>query len=341
MKKLILFLFIIFFCKHLYSNSLFETPFYEVEFVSNDIESEKIKKIDEIKIESISNLFNNILEFNQYKNINTILSKDEINSLIKNIIINDEKIISDKYFSKIKVNFDKKKIVNLLRKYQIPYVENIPDKFLLIIYKENNFDYDILSKNNIYYSFLNKKSSDYDLFKIPNLDINDRFILKKEDILNRNYSKILKFSNKYNLNELIVIIAKNKNNKVHYNISLYSDDKFIEKELEFDDRDFDFLFKKIQHESINLWKQINYIQNASLQNISCKINYFNMLELKEIRNNINNISVIEKISIEKLSYRKIDYNISYFGDIKILSKLLNVNKLKVNNINNECEIKLK
>ena len=48
-----------------------------------------------------------------------------------------------------------------------------------------------------------------------------------------------------------------------------------------------------------------------------------------------------KISIQKLSYRKIEYNISYYGDFKILSKLLNVNKLKVNNINNECEIKLK
>ena len=341
MKKFILFLFITFSCSYLYSNSLFDTAFYKVEFISNDIESEKIKKIDEIKTESISNLFNKILEFDEYEEINTILSKDQINTLIKNIIINDEKIISDKYFAQIKVNFDKKKIVNLLRKYQIPYVEHIPSKFLLIIYEEDNIDYKILSKNNIYYSFLIKKPSDYDLFKIPNLDINDRFILKKEDILNRNFNKILKLSNKYNLNEIIVIIAKNNNNKVHYNISLYSDDKFIEKELQFDNPDLDFFFKKVQNESINLWKRINYIQNTSLQNISCKINYFNMLELKEIRNSINNISVIENISIQKLSYRKIEYNISYYGDFKILSKLLNINKLKVNNINNECEIKLK
>tara|TARA_B100001057_G_scaffold97144_1_gene93845 strand:+ start:96 stop:1121 length:1026 start_codon:yes stop_codon:yes gene_type:complete len=341
MKNFILFLFIIFFCKYLYSNSLFDTPFYDVEFESNDIESEKIKKINEIKIESISNLFNRILESDQYKEIIKTLSKDGINTLIKNIIINDEKIISDKYFAQIKINFDKKKIVTLLRKYQIPYVEHIPDKFLLIIYEENELDYNILSKKNIYYSFLNKKISDYDLFKIPNLDINDRFILKKEDILNRNFNKILKLSNKYNLNEIIVIIIKNKNNKFFYNISLYSDNKFIEKELEFDDRNFDLFFKKVQNESINLWKQINYIQNAFLQNISCKINYYNMLELKEIRNNINNISVIEKISIQELSYRKIKYNISYYGDFQILSKLLNINKLKVNNINNECEIKLK
>ena len=38
-----------------------------------------------------------------------ILSKDQINTLIKNIIINDEKIISDKYFAHIKLILIKKK----------------------------------------------------------------------------------------------------------------------------------------------------------------------------------------------------------------------------------------
>ena len=42
---------------------------YKVEFISNDIESEKIKKIDEIKTESISNLFNKILEFDEYEKL--------------------------------------------------------------------------------------------------------------------------------------------------------------------------------------------------------------------------------------------------------------------------------
>ena len=68
MKKFILFLFITFSCSYLYSNSLFDTAFYKVEFISNDIEVKK-KKIDEIKTRSISNLFNKILEFDEYEEI--------------------------------------------------------------------------------------------------------------------------------------------------------------------------------------------------------------------------------------------------------------------------------
>ena len=341
MKNIVLFLFIIFFCKYLYSHSLFETQFYDVEFISNDIENEKIKKINEIKKVSIYNLLNKILEINNYNEINAFISNDVIDTIIKNININNEKIINNKYFAQIKVNFDKKKIVNLLRKHQISYVEYLPDKFLLIIYEENNLNYNPFSENNIYYSFLNNKSPNFDFFKIPNLDINDRFILKKDDLSNRNIKKIFKFSKKYNLNEVIIVNVKIQNKKVYYNLSLYSDNKFAETEFQFNETDFNILFKKLQNESINLWKKINNIQNTSLNTIVCKIKYFNMLELKEIRNNISNISIISNLSIQKLSFRKIEYNISYYGNLKIFTKLLNINKLKINNIKNECEIRLK
>ena len=50
-----------------------------------------------------------------YNKINNYLTEDLINTFIKNIIINDEKIINNKYISKIKINFDKKKIINFFR----------------------------------------------------------------------------------------------------------------------------------------------------------------------------------------------------------------------------------
>ena len=33
-------------------------------------------------------------------------------------------------------------------------------------------------------------------------------LLKKEDIINKDFNKINKFSKKYNLNEIIIVIAK-------------------------------------------------------------------------------------------------------------------------------------
>ena len=43
------------------------------------------------------------------------------------------KIIDDKYYAEIKINFNKTKIINYFRKNKISYVEYFPKKILLII----------------------------------------------------------------------------------------------------------------------------------------------------------------------------------------------------------------
>ena len=62
--------------------------------------------------------------------------------------------------------------------------------FLLIIYEINELNENLFTKNNNYYSYYKKNFKNNNLFKIPNLDINDRFILKKEDIKNKDLNKI-------------------------------------------------------------------------------------------------------------------------------------------------------
>ena len=61
----------------------------------------------------------------------------------------------------------------------------ILQNFLLIIYEINELNNNLFTKNNNYYKFFNKNKKKINLFIIPNLDINDRFILKKEDIIKR------------------------------------------------------------------------------------------------------------------------------------------------------------
>ena len=48
MKKILLIIILIFYNKSLFSNNLYDSSFYDVEFISNQIEDEKIKKINEI-----------------------------------------------------------------------------------------------------------------------------------------------------------------------------------------------------------------------------------------------------------------------------------------------------
>ena len=151
MKIFILIFLLIFFNKNAYSNNIFNTSFYNIEFTSENIEDDKIKAINKIKIESISSILKNALSQDNYFNINNQLTGDLINTFIKNIIINDEKIINNKYISKIKVNFDKKKIIDFFRLNKIPYVEYHPSNILLIIYEINKLNNNLFTKNNNYY----------------------------------------------------------------------------------------------------------------------------------------------------------------------------------------------
>jgi len=343
MKFFLLTIIIILFCKNVYSEDLFNTSFHDIEFLSNNIENDKITTINEIKKNSILNILNKTLLNDNYNDLLYTLSDDLVDTFIKNIIINDEKIINNKYISKIKINFDKKKIVRFFRDKKIPYVEFYPEKILLVIYEENQINDNIFTKNNNFYSYLSSNSKNNYRFQIPNLDINDRYILNKQNINNQNLDKIYNFSKKYNLDDLIIISVISEKNKIVYNSLLFSKEKVIQKRFESQKHNYQKIFKILENQSLEMWKKLNQIQNEILNLINCKIDYYNMFELKEIRDNLNNISTIEKLKIKSLSYKSIEYDIYYYGNLKILTDLLKKNKLKLNTLEKEdiCKIKLK
>ncbi len=340
MKYFLIAIFIFSFNKFVYANNLFDTIFYNVEFTSKNIQNDKLEEINKIKIKSIQSIFKKTLINNHFKEVNNYINEDFVNTFIKNILINDEKIINDRYKSKIKINFDKTKIIDFYRKNKFSYVEFYPDKFLLIIYEKNELDENLFSKNNNFYNYLKSDLQKYNLFEIPNMDINDRFILKKNHVINRNLDKIYNFSKKYNSNDTIVVLALKNKNKINYQLVLYSDEAIIDKDLNFNKTDLDKFFKNLENETLNMWKKINQIQNSSLNLISCKVKYFNMLELKAIRNNLNNVSIIKDLYIKSLSYKNIYYDIYYYGNLKILLQLLRINNLKIDKYEDLCLIKL-
>ena len=341
MKNFILVIVLIFSSKCIYSNNLFETQFYTIDFTSNNIENDKINEIKKIKTQSILFIFKNILDNQNYQNIINFVSDDLTNTLIKNILINDEKIINNKYFAKIKINFNKKKIIDFLRLNGVPYVEYYPDKFLLIIYELDGINNNLFTKNNNYYKYFNDNSKYNNFFLIPNLDINDRFILKEEHIIDKNLKKIINFSKKYKSNEIVIVISKKNKFKIENELLLYSQDNLIETKLINKTDNMELFFETLKKETLNLWKQVNVIQNEYVNNIKCKVQYFNKLELKEIRNNLDNISIIKNLNIKTISYQNIEYEIFYYGNINILIKIFELNKLKFSNSTNNCTIRLK
>ena len=343
MKYFFMILILTSFNKTSYAINLFETTFYDIEFISNNIEQDKIYKINEIKEKSLLNILKKTLSKNNYNEVLPYFSDDFINTFIKNVIIDNEIIINNKYASKVKINFDKKKLIKFFREKKISYLEYYPKKLLLIIYEEDNINDYLFTKNNKFYFHLLNVTQNNNLFEIPNLDINDRFLLNKDNIKNRNFDKINKFSNKYNSDEVIIVLVNTKTDKVIYDLIFYYNQKFIEKRLQFDKYDFQKFFEILEIETLEIWKEINQVQNKNLNKINCSINYFNMLELKEIRNNLDNISIIDELNIKSLSLKSINYEIYYFGNIKIFSNLLKINNLDISKLNNQnlCEIKLK
>ena len=340
MKIFILIFFLILVNKFAYSNNIFDTLFYNTEFTSKNIEDDKIQEINKIKIKSMISILENTLIEKDYLEIKKKLTNDLINTFIKNIVINDEKIINNRYIAKIKINFDKIKIIDFLRLNKIPYVEYHPQKFLLIIYEINELNNNLFTKNNYYYNILYENKQINDFFQIPNLDINDRFILNEEDILNRDFNKINKFFSKYNSLENIIVIAKNDKDKINYNLILYSNGNILEKNIVLNKYEIDLFFNKLENETLNLWKQINKIQNETVNFLSCSISYYNMFELKTIRKNLRNVSIINNLNIKKISYKSISYEIYFYGNLKILFKLFELNKLKINYNNDQCTIRL-
>ena len=341
MNKFILFFLLICFSKYSFSKDLFETQYYDIEFISNNIQDDKINKINQIKKESLLNIFENTLSNENYILIKNVLSGDLINSFIKNITINDEIIINNKYASKIKVNFEKKKIINFYRQNRLSYIEYIPNQFLLIVYEENGINHNLFTKNNSFYLYYKQNLISNRFFKLPNLDINDRFILTKEDLKNIDLNKIKKFLRKYNLLNASIILAHMGKENVIYDFILYSDGEIINKKLDFNNLQLNEFFVFLENETVDSWKKINQIQNKTLNVISCEINYYNMLELKEIRNNLNNISIIENLKIKSLSYQNIQYDIYFYGDLNILLNLFDLNRLNIKDIDTQCIIKLK
>ena len=96
----------------------------------------------------------------------------------------------------------------------------------------------------------------------------------------------------------------------------------------------------LENEILNLWKQINNIQNETVNTIKCKVSYFNLLELKEIKKNLSNVSSIKKLKIKSISYKNIFYEINYYGNSEILINLFKINQLKISKFENSCIVGL-
>ncbi len=340
--RIFIFITFLLFANKLIAFSLFDTRFYEIAFNSNNIVEDKKNKISEIKLKSFNLIFTNILISEDYHTLKRKINEDFVNSFIKNIQVEDEKIINNNYTSKVKINFDKKKIINFLRINKLSYVEFLPEKYLIIIYENNKITKNLFSMNNTHYKFLLNNNQKFNFFQLPNIDINDRFLLSIFDMENRNFSNIKKFIKKYNNENIVIVISNELNNKIEYNTLLYIEneikelDKFI-----FDIDDYEIFYNHLRFQILDNWKINNFISSTLINSMNCEIKYYNLNELKQIKSNIANVSTIKEINLKSISNRSNLYEVYFYGNNNLLFNLFELNGLKITTTNNFCNILLK
>lgn len=342
MKIISILIIFIFYNTSINSKNLFETDSFEINFFSNDVENLKIKSITEIKFKTFNIIFENILIEEDYSNLQKIIDEDLINTFIKNIIINDEKIIENNYSAKIKINYEKNLIINYLRKHKLPYLEYLPQQFLTIIYENKKISKNLFSIKNNYYEFLLKNNNNF--FYIPKLDVNDRYLLNEKDLQDKSVKKINKFIEKYNKSEAVIIFISEIDSKISYETYLYAYDNFIEVNKFYEDTkaiSSESLFKSLKKDIINKWKVENKIQNLNLNKITCNITFFNLYELKQIKTNLSDISIIKNFKSKNISFKNNVYDIFFYGNIEILPKLFNLSGLNLNLTDNMCKVNLR
>ena len=340
--KFLIALSIIILTNYCYSNNLFESNFYNISFTSNDVENKKISKIRETKFITIDKILSNILINKDYQEIKKNLDEDLINIFIKNILIEEEKIINNNYSSKIKINFDKDRLIDYLRNKKISYVEYLPKEIFIIIYEKEDLIENLFSIKNKHYNYLIKNNYFNNFYSIPNLDLNDRYLLSSKNIDNNDLEKIEKFITKYSKNDSLIIKSNADGKLINYSNYLYSSNDIIKlNDFKTNNYNYPILFKFLKNEFIQHWKLNNSINNKILNSINCDIKYFNLQELKQIKQNLNNISSIKNVKLKKISLKSNLYIIEYFGEYKFLPKLSSLNNLEMKIDEENCKISLK
>tara|TARA_Y100001970_G_scaffold255690_1_gene332640 strand:+ start:1244 stop:2272 length:1029 start_codon:yes stop_codon:yes gene_type:complete len=339
--RAIVFLFILLlFIKPVSSNEILYSEEYKIEFSSNDITKKKEEIINEIKYDSFRKIITSLITNYEYKKINKTIDIDFINTFVFGIDISEEKINNNTYTSKIKFAYDNSKIIDFFINNNIHFIPYEPERYLIIIFDQKLFSEKILSKDNQFYKFLNDNKLKYKFFNVPNLDINDRYIIKKEDFFLKKINNYDELIDKYKNKNILLIHSITDSNEVKIFSYVYDYNNFqILDNVTYKKIDYELFFNSLHNKTLDYWKNKNIVNPLLINKINCKINTLNLAELKTIKKIIHQNKMIKQITTNEISYNNSNYELVYFGDLDILVKSLNKDKIHLKFLDNLCDIK--
>jgi hypothetical protein len=342
MRLFFILLILFLFSKIVHSSELFHTNEYVLQFESNNITLDKKIKINEIKIKSFQFILAKILTKEDFTKINTtdILF---INNFILNLKINNEKIINNRYFSNISINYNSQLIIDYLIQNNIDFVDHLPSRFLIVILEQDGFKNVLLSNENNFYKFLlsNKDQYDTDFFLTPNLDHNDRYLFNKENFLNDKFIKNNQLNYKYETKYQILVHSIKEQGHYNYKVFLlYNNIKYLVLQNKKNFLNYEKFFNQIKIASLDKWKQLNKINTSTISQLECKISINNISEIKYVRNKLENNSMVKNFFLKTIKLNENIYRILFYGNINIFSYSLERDRLRLFANSTSCIIEL-
>ena len=244
----------------------------------------------------------------------------QIKSMIETFSIKEEKFINGIYYLNLSVEFDKKKIFNLLRDKNINSSLFIKKKifFMPIIIDDNNEIF-IFNKS-ILFKKWNINREEYELLEyiLPEEDIENLSIIqtKINNIENYNFDEIIK---KYNVEDFIIaLIYINSENttvlsKINFNGTLeLNTQSFQNIDLHYNDNVDQFInnLKIIYEDS---WKIKNQINTFTQLELTISINNKDNKKISNFEETLANLDLVYDYYISKIDNKNIIYKIFFNG----------------------------
>ena len=307
--------------------SEFSTNFAKAKtFVINDIEIQekydlnfnKIKVVDKAFKKAFEILISKILQ-SENKNILRSTDINQIKSFVEGFSLKEEKFLDNNYQAKINVDFNKKDLINYFNSKgivtsSINPIDVIILPILIDLKKNQIFSY---SNNPFFLNWnLNNKKFHQINYVLPNEDIEDFSIIRKNigDIENYNFNEIF---NKYNVKNRILLVLLKQDNlvKVFSKLKLENSEMYINKDLRnLKLKDLDEINKAIldlKDDYENKWKSLNKVNTSIILPIRISIDSNNFSLSNNLENYLNEVDLISNYKIEKFNSKQIIYKIIF------------------------------
>ncbi len=313
-------------------------------FVINNIEIEekydlnfdKAKVVDKAFKKAFEILISKILQ-SENKSISRSINLSQIKSFVESFSLRDEKFIDNNYQAKINVDFNKKDLINYFNSKGIitSSINPIDVMILPIMIDLKNNQIFSYSDNPIFLNWnLNKKKTHQINYVLPNEDIEDFSIIRKNisDIENYNFNEIF---NKYNIKNRILLVSLKQYNllKVFSKLNLESNEMYINKNFKnFNLRNLDQINEIIldlKNDYENKWKSLNEINTSIVLPIRLSVDANNFLLSNNLEDYLNEVDLISNYKIENLNSKQIIYKIIFNSTPDKFLKIMENAKFKI------------